>query len=160
MYVRLGDSKDVFLAAQTVRNDIAKKPEDFRDRKLTDLTTGAGDPRGSEEARRAKSNWRRRTTTGKSSSRCRRAATTRRSAICSPQVTNARIQEFVADDRGDLHRLRSRRAARLDHALRRGRQEGRDAPDRRGRGKKEGGFMSASCRATPIYAFRRKSKRS
>ena len=39
MYVRFADSKDVFLAAQTVRNDISKKPDDFRDRKLTDLTT-------------------------------------------------------------------------------------------------------------------------
>src|ERR1041384_5579864 len=39
MYVRLGDGNDVFVAAQSVRNDIAKKPEDFRDKKLTDLAT-------------------------------------------------------------------------------------------------------------------------
>jgi len=39
MYVRFADSKDVYIAAQTVRTDIAKKPEDFRDRGLTDLTT-------------------------------------------------------------------------------------------------------------------------
>ena len=31
MYVRVGDSGDVVVAAQSVRNDIAKKPEDFRD---------------------------------------------------------------------------------------------------------------------------------
>jgi hypothetical protein len=39
MYVRFADSKDVYIAAQTVRSDIAKKPDDFRDRKLADLTT-------------------------------------------------------------------------------------------------------------------------
>ncbi|HEY8835920.1 MAG TPA: DUF4340 domain-containing protein, partial [Chthoniobacterales bacterium] len=39
MYVRVGEASDVIIAAQSVRNDIAKKPEDFRDKKLTDLTT-------------------------------------------------------------------------------------------------------------------------
>src|SRR2546421_675965 len=39
MYVQVGDGGDVIIAAQSVRNDIAKKPEDFRDKKLTDLTT-------------------------------------------------------------------------------------------------------------------------
>src|SRR3954466_2089556 len=38
MYVRVGDGSDVIIAAQSVRNDISKKPEDFRDKKLTDLT--------------------------------------------------------------------------------------------------------------------------
>ena len=37
MYVRLENSKDVFLAAQSVRNHISKKPEEFRDKKLTDM---------------------------------------------------------------------------------------------------------------------------
>ncbi len=35
-YVRLENSKDVFLAAQSIKNQISKKPEEFRDRKLTD----------------------------------------------------------------------------------------------------------------------------
>src|SRR5260370_10604651 len=39
MYVRLQNSKQTFLARQSIRKDIDKKPEEFRDRKLTDLTT-------------------------------------------------------------------------------------------------------------------------
>src|SRR6266536_3037389 len=39
MYVRLQNSKETFLAKQSIRKDIDKKPEEFRDRKLTDLTT-------------------------------------------------------------------------------------------------------------------------
>ena len=42
MYVRLENSKDVFLAAQSIKNQISKKPEDFRDRKLTDLDGDTG----------------------------------------------------------------------------------------------------------------------
>src|SRR5437762_8975498 len=38
MYVRLQNSKETFLAKQSIRKDIDKKPEEFRDRKLTDLT--------------------------------------------------------------------------------------------------------------------------
>ena len=37
--MRFDDSRDIFIVRQTVRNDIAKKPEDFRDRKLTEFTT-------------------------------------------------------------------------------------------------------------------------
>ena len=66
MYVRFGDAKDVFIAAQTVRNDIAKKPDDFRDRKLTEPNDRAGDPRRPEKRRRARSSWRKRTSIGKS----------------------------------------------------------------------------------------------
>src|SRR5438309_10652185 len=40
MYVRFQNSKQTFLARQSVKKDIDKKPEEFRDRKLTDLTTG------------------------------------------------------------------------------------------------------------------------
>src|SRR5438132_11420453 len=39
MYVRFQNSKETFLATQSVKKDIDKKPEEFRDRKLTDLTT-------------------------------------------------------------------------------------------------------------------------
>src|SRR5436190_396293 len=37
MYVRFGNSKETFLASHSVKKAIDKKPEDFRDRKLTDL---------------------------------------------------------------------------------------------------------------------------
>src|SRR5256886_7107867 len=37
MYVRFENSKETFLANQSVKKEIGKKPEDFRDRKLTDL---------------------------------------------------------------------------------------------------------------------------
>jgi len=39
MYVRFDNSKETFLAGQSVKKDIDKKPEEFRDRKLTDLIT-------------------------------------------------------------------------------------------------------------------------
>src|SRR5437899_5936146 len=39
MYVRFQNSKEAFLATQSVKKDIDKKPEEFRDRKLTDVTT-------------------------------------------------------------------------------------------------------------------------
>src|SRR6266481_6904087 len=39
MYVRLEDSKETFRATQSIKKDIDKKPEEFRDRKLTDLST-------------------------------------------------------------------------------------------------------------------------
>src|SRR5438046_2786971 len=35
-YVRLENSKDVFIASQSIKTQISKKPEEFRDRKLTD----------------------------------------------------------------------------------------------------------------------------
>src|SRR3984893_8764225 len=38
MYVRFQNSKETFLATQSVKKDIDKKPEEFRDRKLTDVT--------------------------------------------------------------------------------------------------------------------------
>jgi len=72
MYVRLEKSKDVFIAAQSIRNDIAKNPEEFRDKKLTDLTT---------------------------------AQIVR--AILKTAAGELELQkkgeQFVADDRGDLH---------------------------------------------------------
>ena len=38
MYVRFQNSKETFLTGQSVKKDIDKKPEEFRDRKLTDLS--------------------------------------------------------------------------------------------------------------------------
>ena len=39
MYVRFQNSHDTFLARQSVKKDIDKKPEEFRDKKLTDLSS-------------------------------------------------------------------------------------------------------------------------
>src|SRR5438552_2780296 len=39
MYVRFQNSKKTFLAGQSVKKDIDKQPEEFRDRKLTDLSS-------------------------------------------------------------------------------------------------------------------------
>jgi hypothetical protein len=39
MYVRFENSKETYVAAQSVKKAIDKKPDDFRDKKLTDLST-------------------------------------------------------------------------------------------------------------------------
>src|SRR5438270_13324691 len=39
MYIRFENSKETFLAKQSVKKDIDKNEEEFRDKKLTDLTT-------------------------------------------------------------------------------------------------------------------------
>ena len=102
MYVRLGDSKDVFVAAQTVRNDISKKPDDFRDRKLTDLTTAQvvravlRSPAGEIELAKKNEHW-------EIVKPLQARGDDQKIGDLLAQVTNARIEEFVADDRGDLH---------------------------------------------------------
>jgi hypothetical protein len=102
MYVRFADSKDVYIAAQTVRSDIAKKPDDFRDRKLADLTTAqvtrAILKSGAGEIELAKKNehW-------EIVKPLQARGDDQKIGDLLAQVTNARIQEFVADDRGDLH---------------------------------------------------------
>src|SRR4051812_41715827 len=40
MYVRFENAKDTFLVRQKVKIDIAKKAEEFRDRKLTEISSG------------------------------------------------------------------------------------------------------------------------
>jgi Domain of unknown function (DUF4340) len=102
MYVRLADSKDVFIAAQTVRTDISKKPDDFRDRKLTDLTTAQvtravlKSPTGEIELAKKNEHW-------EIVKPLQARGDDQKIGDLLAQVTNARIQEFVADDRGDLH---------------------------------------------------------
>lgn len=102
MYVRLADSKDVFIAAQTVRTDISKKPDDFRDRKLTDLTTAQvtravlKSPAGEIELAKKNEHW-------EIVKPLEARGDDQKIGDLLAQVTNARIQEFVADDRGDLH---------------------------------------------------------
>jgi hypothetical protein len=101
MYVRVGDGNDVFIAAQSVRNDIAKKPEDFRDKKLTDLVatqitrallkTAAGEM----EAVKKGDHW-------EIVKPLHARGDDQKIVDLLAQVTTAQIQQFVAEDRGDL----------------------------------------------------------
>ncbi len=101
-YVRFGDSKEVIVAAQSVRTSISKKPDDFRDRKLTDLTTAQvaravlKSAAGEIELVKRNEHW-------EISKPLQARADDQKVDDLLAQVTNARIQEFVADDRGDLH---------------------------------------------------------
>ena len=102
MYVRLEGANDVFLAAQSVRNDISKKPEEFRDKKLTDLTTaqvmrallktGAGEM----ELEKKADHW-------EIVKPLRARGDDQKIGDLLAQITTARIEQFVAEDRGDLH---------------------------------------------------------
>ncbi len=102
MYVRFANAKDVLITSQAVRTDIAKKPDDFRDRKLTDLTTAQvtrailKTSAGEIELAKKNEHW------GIVKPLQARAADEKINDLLA-QVTNARIQEFVADDKGDLH---------------------------------------------------------
>jgi Domain of unknown function (DUF4340) len=102
MYVRMVDSKNVFIAAQTVRTDISRKPDDFRDRKLTDLTTAQvtravlKSPAGEIELTKRNEHW-------EIVKPLQARGDDQKIGDLLAQMTNARIQEFVADDRGDLH---------------------------------------------------------
>jgi Domain of unknown function (DUF4340) len=101
-YVRLADSKEAFIAGQSVKKDIDKKPEDFRDRRLTDLIATQvarvvlKSPAGEMELQKQNEHWQ----------------------IIKPlqvrgndpkindliaRVTTTQIQKFVGDDQGDLH---------------------------------------------------------
>src|SRR6266436_3405201 len=101
MYVRLQNSKETFLARQSIRKDIDKKPEEFRDRKLTDLTTAQvrritlKTPAGEMELEKKGEHW-------DILKPLRARADDGKVGDLISQVTSARIQQFVADDRGDL----------------------------------------------------------
>ncbi|PYJ99047.1 MAG: hypothetical protein DME68_04920, partial [Verrucomicrobia bacterium] len=102
MYVRLGDSKETFLAGQSIKKDIDKKPEEFRDRKLTDLNTAQVSrlvlktPAGEMELQKKSDHW-------DIMKPLRARANEQKVGDLIAQVTSARIQQFVADDRGDLN---------------------------------------------------------
>jgi len=101
MYVRFENSKDTFIAANSVRTEIAKKPEDFRDRKLTELTTAQVSrallktPAGEMELQKKGDHW-------EIVKPLRARADDQKVGDLFAQVTTARIEKFVADDRGDL----------------------------------------------------------
>jgi len=102
MYVRLDDSKETFLAAQTVKKDVEKKPEEFRDRKLTDLSTAQvsrvvlKSPVGEMELEKRNDHW-------EILKPLRARGDDQKIADLIAQITTAQIQQFVAADQGDLH---------------------------------------------------------
>src|SRR6516164_4060580 len=102
MYVRFGNSKETFFASQSVRKAIDKKPEDFRDRKLTDLIMAQvvravlKTPAGEMELQKTGDHW-------DIVKPLRTHADDQKVSDMIAQVTTARIEQFVADDSGDLH---------------------------------------------------------
>jgi hypothetical protein len=101
MYVRAGDNADVVIAPQSVRNDIAKKPEDFRDKKLTDLTAAqvmralVKTAAGEMELEKKADHW-------EIVKPLRARGDDQKIGDLFAQITTAQIQQFVAEDRGDL----------------------------------------------------------
>jgi hypothetical protein len=101
MYVRFENSKETFLAKQSVKKDIDKKAEEFRDKKLTDVTTAQvrrivlKTPAGEMELEKKGDHW-------DIVKPLRARADDEKVGDLLAQVTTARIQQFVADDHGDL----------------------------------------------------------
>jgi Domain of unknown function (DUF4340) len=101
MYVRFDNSKETFLARQSVKKDIDKKAEEFRDRKLTALTTAQvrrialKTPAGEMELEKKGDHW-------DIVKPLRARADDEKVGDLIAQITTARIQQFVADDHGDL----------------------------------------------------------
>lgn len=102
MYVRFENSKETFLAGQSVKKDIDKKSEEFRDRKLTGLNTAQvtrvtlKTPAGEMELQKKGDHW-------DIVKPLRARGDDQKIADLIAQITTARIQQFVADDHGDLH---------------------------------------------------------
>src|SRR5438128_3224880 len=101
MYVRFQNSKETFLAGQSIKKDIDKKPKEFRDRKLTDLTNAQvrrltlRTPAGEMELEKKGDYW-------DIVKPLRARADDQKVGDLIAQITTARIQQFVADDHGDL----------------------------------------------------------
>src|SRR5437763_2070773 len=101
MYVRFENSKETFLAGQSVKKDIDKKPEEFRDRKLTDLITAQVSriilktPAGEMELHKKGDHW-------EIVKPLRARGDDQKISDLIAQITTARIQQFVAGDHGDL----------------------------------------------------------
>src|SRR5205814_7247119 len=102
MYVRFENSKETFLVNQSVKKAIEKKPEEFRDRKLTDLILAQvaravlKTPAGEMELQKKNDHW-------EIVKPLHTRADDQKVGDLIAQLTTARIQQFVADDRGDLH---------------------------------------------------------
>jgi len=102
MYVRFENSKETYLAGQSIKKDIDKKPEEFRDRKLMDLIATQVSrvilktPTGEIELQKKGDHW-------EILKPLRAAGDDQKIGDLIAQVTASRIQQFVADDHGDLH---------------------------------------------------------
>src|SRR4051812_37282810 len=102
MYVRFENAKDTFVVSQGVRKAIEKKPDDFRDKKLTDLNTTQvtrlvlKSPAGEIELEKKANHW-------DLVRPLRARGDDQKIGDLIAQLTTAQIQQFVADDRGDLH---------------------------------------------------------
>ncbi|MEP6821283.1 MAG: DUF4340 domain-containing protein [Chthoniobacterales bacterium] len=100
-YVRFENSPETFLVRQSVKKDIEIKPEEFRDRKLTEITTAQvtrvvlKTPAGEMELQKHGEDW-------EIVKPLRARADNLKIGDLLAQVTSARIEQFVADDRGDL----------------------------------------------------------
>ncbi len=101
MYVRFENSKETYLAGQTIKKDIDKKAEEFRDRKLTDLITAQVSRvilktlTGEMELQKKGDHW-------EILKPLRAPGDDQKIGDLIVQVTASRIQQFVADDHGDL----------------------------------------------------------
>src|SRR5581483_1774737 len=102
MYVRLENSKDAFIGDQSVKKAIDKKADEFRDKKLTDLTSPQvvrvvlKTPAGEMELQKKNDHW-------EILKPLRARADDQKVGDLVAQITTARIEQFVADDRGDLN---------------------------------------------------------
>src|SRR5438552_11511922 len=102
MYVRFENSKETFLTAQSIKKEIAKKPEELRDKKLTDLISAQVSrvvlktAAGEMELQKKGDHW-------EIIKPLRARGDDQKIGDLIAQVTTAHIQQFVADDRGDLH---------------------------------------------------------
>ena len=102
MYARFENSKETYLAGQSIKKDVDKKPEEFRDRKLTDLITAQVSrvviktPTGEIELQKKGDHW-------EILKPLRAPGDDQKIGDLIAQVTASRIQQFVADDHGDLH---------------------------------------------------------
>jgi len=96
MYVRFQNSKETFLATQSVKKDIDKKPEEFRDLTTAQVRRIAlKTPAGEMELEKKGEHW-------DILKPLRARADHGKVGDLISQITAARIQQFVADDRGDL----------------------------------------------------------
>src|SRR5438128_5947009 len=102
MYVRFENSRETFLAGRSIKKLIEKKADDFRDRKLTDLITAQVSrvvlktAAGEMELQKKGDHW-------EITKPLRARGDDQRIGDLLAQITTARIQQFVADDHGDLH---------------------------------------------------------
>ncbi len=102
MYARFENSKETYVVSQTVRKAIDKKADDFRDRKLTDLNTtqvlrfAIKSKAGELEAEKKNEHW-------DLVRPIHARGDDQKIGDLIAQITTAQIQQFVADDKGDLN---------------------------------------------------------